>query len=213
MEDQAADERLLVDQLPPGRQCGPDARSEELLVEGRTEKLVFPFIFQALGHDHDREAISIVECGGKSNIPLFARICEATRIPYLVVHDRDAPPGKRPIQAERAVNQAIATIAGRERTIELAPDFEAVAGLRGHSHKPERAWRGFAGIEPARVPAPLAEAVRRIAARTRLSRGGAPGHNRRQAISKHPQRHPWVFPIDSGVAIRNDRTASSTERR
>jgi hypothetical protein len=45
-----------------------------LLVEGQTEKLVFPFIFQALGHDADREAISIVECGGKPNMPLFARI-------------------------------------------------------------------------------------------------------------------------------------------
>lgn len=138
-----------------------------LLVEGRTEKLVFPFIFGALGHDHDREAISIVECGGKPNIALFARICEAIRLPYLVVHDRDAPPGKQPIPSERAVNAAIVAVAGRERVIELAPDFEAVASLRGHAHKPERAWRSFAGIAPEQVPTALADAVRRILALAR----------------------------------------------
>ena len=49
-----------------------------VLVEGLTEKLVLPFVFSALGYDVDREAISIIECGGKPNIPLFARICKAT---------------------------------------------------------------------------------------------------------------------------------------
>jgi predicted ATP-dependent endonuclease of OLD family len=132
-----------------------------LLVEGRTEKLVFPLIFKALGRDHDREAISIVECGGKPNIPLFARICTAVGVPYLVVQDRDAPPGREPIPAERAVNAQIAQVAGPERTIVLEPDFEAVAGLEGRSHKPERAWRTFA-VEGRPVPEPLAEAVRRV---------------------------------------------------
>ena len=138
-----------------------------LLVEGQTEKLVFPFIFQALGHDADREAISIVECGGKPNLPLFARICDAARVPYVVVHDRDAPPGKQPIQAERAVNAAIAAIAPAEQTIVLEPDFEAVAGLHGHRHKPEHAWRSFAGIGRAAVPLPLTAAVERVLALAR----------------------------------------------
>ena len=67
-----------------------------ILVEGRTEKLVLPTIFAALGHDADRAQVSIVECGGKSNIPVFARICKACRIPFVVIHDRDAKPGARP---------------------------------------------------------------------------------------------------------------------
>jgi predicted ATP-dependent endonuclease of OLD family len=135
-----------------------------LLVEGRTEKLVFPFLFRALGHDADREAISIVECGGKSNIELFARICQATRVPCVVVHDRDARPGRKPIQAERAVNAAIAGIVPPENRIVLTPDFEAVAGLRAHSHKPEHAWRRFAGIDRAEVPPALRAAVERAIA-------------------------------------------------
>ncbi len=130
-----------------------------ILVEGRTEKLVLPTIFAALGQDADRAQISIVECGGKSNIPVFARICKACRIPFVVVHDRDAEPGADPIPAEVALNRLIAKIAGRDRTIVLEPDFEGVTGLRGHSNKPERAWNHFsaAGIS---VPEPLARAVR-----------------------------------------------------
>ena len=130
-----------------------------ILVEGRTEKLVLPSVFAALGHDADRAEVSIVECGGKSNIPVFARICQACRIPFVVVHDRDAEPGADPIPSEQGLNALISEIAGPERVVELAPDFEAVAGLRGHSNKPERAWNHFSspGVE---VPEPLALAVR-----------------------------------------------------
>ena len=63
--------------------CEFDAERAELffsraaiLVEGMTEKMAFPFVFGALGHDADREQISIVECGGKSNLPLFVEICK-----------------------------------------------------------------------------------------------------------------------------------------
>jgi predicted ATPase len=130
-----------------------------ILVEGRTEKLVLPSVFAALGHDADRERVSIVECGGKSNIPVFAQICGSCRIPFVVVHDRDAEPGKEPIPQEVALNALIAEAAGPERVVVLEPDFEGVAGLHGHDNKPERAWNHFSspGVE---VPEPLARAVR-----------------------------------------------------
>lgn len=128
-----------------------------LLVEGRTEQLVFPFVFQSLGHDVDREGISIVECGGKGNLPLFVRVCQAARIPYVVVHDRDAEAGREPIAGERVRNELIAEVAGRERTIVLEPDFEGVAGLRGQGHKPERARERFAA--GAEVPDSLRRAA------------------------------------------------------
>jgi predicted ATPase len=128
-----------------------------ILVEGRTEKLVLPFVFRALGHDPDREAISIIECGGKSNIPLFAQICLATGVPFVAVHDRDAEPGKEPIAAERALNDLVAEVAGRERTFVLEPDFEGIAGIAGH--KPESAWRRFSSLAPGDVPRELSGAV------------------------------------------------------
>lgn len=139
-----------------------------LLVEGRTEKLTFPFVFRALGYDVDREEITIVEAGGKPNIPLFARICQAAGIPFVVVHDRDAAPGKKPILGERVLNGQIGELVGPARTIVLAPDFEAVAGLRGHSHKPARAWERFAAIEREQIPAALVRAVELVVA---LARG------------------------------------------
>ena len=138
-----------------------------ILVEGRTEKLVFPFVFQALGHDADREAVSVIECGGKSNIPLFARICESTGVPFVAVHDRDAKRGRQPIQAERVLNELIAEMAGPDRTVVLEPDFEGVAGIRGH--KPEGAWRHFRAVSASEVPEPLARAVNLALAEVQLS--------------------------------------------
>jgi AAA domain, putative AbiEii toxin, Type IV TA system/Protein of unknown function (DUF2813) len=129
-----------------------------VLVEGRTEKLVLPFVFGALGHDVDRLAISIVECGGKSNIPVFARICRACGVPCIAVHDRDAEAGQDPIPQEVQLNALVAETVGPEHTVELAPDFEGIAGLRGHDNKPERAWRHFSapGVD---VPRQLARVV------------------------------------------------------
>src|SRR5437016_5345575 len=75
-----------------------------LLVEGRTEKLTFPLVFEALDIEADKEGIVVVECGGKGNMPLFARVCDACGVPYVVVHDRDAPKGQRPVESERVVN-------------------------------------------------------------------------------------------------------------
>ena len=124
-------------------------------------------MLRALGHDADREGITIVDCGGKPNMPLFIRVCRAARIPCLVVHDRDALPGRRPSHAERSLNAQIAELAGAGRTVELAPDFEAVAGLRGHRHKPARAFERFARIERDEVPAALGAVVERTLALAR----------------------------------------------
>jgi putative ATP-dependent endonuclease of the OLD family len=127
--------------------CEFDAARAELffsraaiLVEGMTEKMAFPFVFHALGHDPDREQISIVECGGKANLPLFVEICRRARIPYVVVHDSDRRPDREPAESELRLNALIRHTAGARRTIVLEPDFEGVAGFHSRTHKPERAW-------------------------------------------------------------------------
>jgi hypothetical protein len=132
-----------------------------LLVEGQTERLALPFAFAACGYDADREGISIVECGGKANIVLFARVCRAAGIPFVVLHDRD--------RGDNVLNEAIRGVAGAGRTIVLGPDFERVAGLRGGSHKPERAWRRFVQMGREELPAPLRDAVELV---VELARAG-----------------------------------------
>ena len=127
-----------------------------VLVEGQTEKLALPFVFDALGHDVDRAGISIIECGGKWNIPLFARVCRAAGVPFVAVYDSDARPGHKPSAANRAIAAKIRALAGPAHTVELSPDLEAVAGIHGGGHgKPERAWRRFAKLTPEQLPAPL----------------------------------------------------------
>jgi predicted ATP-dependent endonuclease of OLD family len=135
-----------------------------LLVEGRTEKLAFPLVFDALGVEPDKEGILVLETGGKGNIPLFARICNACAIPYVVVHDRDAARGKQPIDSERVVNRQILDAAGRRRTIVLTPDFEAVSGLsaRGRSRKPRKAYTRYTAGANGSVPQQLQLAVERV---------------------------------------------------
>ena len=131
-----------------------------LLVEGRTEKLTFPLVFEALGVDADKEGILVLECGGKGNIPLFVRVCNACRIPYVVVHDRDAPKGERPVESERVVNRQIRDVAGSRRTVVLTPDFEAVSGVRTSRGKPQALVRRYRGN--GEVPAPLELAVEKV---------------------------------------------------
>ena len=147
--------------------CEFDAERSELffsraviLVEGMTEKIALPVVFHALGHDADREQISIVECGGKSNLPLFVEICRRARVPCVVVHDSDLRPGREPPEAELKLNALIRRRAGARRTIVLDPDFEGILGFRSRSHKPERAWRRLARAHPDELPEALVRAVR-----------------------------------------------------
>jgi len=139
-----------------------------LLVEGRTEKMTFPLVFDVLGVEPDKLGILVLECGGKGNIPLFARICNACGIPYVVVHDRDAPLGQRPVESERIINQQIREVAGKRRTVVLTPDFEAVSGVtpRGRGRKPSKAYRRYTGNGD--VPGPLRVAVEKV---VRAARG------------------------------------------
>ena len=133
-----------------------------LLVEGRSEKMTFPLVFDALGVEADKEGVLVLECGGKGNIPLFARICNACGIPYVVVHDRDAEEGQKPVESERVNNAQIREVAGRRRTVVLVPDFEVVSGVsaRGRTRKPRKAWRRYSNNGD--VPAPLQRAVEKV---------------------------------------------------
>ena len=71
-----------------------------VLVEGQTERLSLPFIFRALGHDPDAEGIAIVEVGGKSNLPLAARILRLLEIPFVTVFDADRGAASAALDAE-----------------------------------------------------------------------------------------------------------------
>jgi len=124
-----------------------------VLVEGQTERLSLPFIFGALGHDPDAEGIAIVEVGGKSNLPLAARLLRQLEIPFLVVFDADRGVASAALDAE------IQRSAGRAPVIRLEPDFEAAAGIASHDAKVLHAWRRFVTATAEEVPPALASIV------------------------------------------------------
>ena len=76
------------------------------------------------------------------------------------MHDSDLRPDRDPAESEVKLNALIRRRAGARRTIVLEPDFEAVAGFRGRTRKPERAWRHLMHARPDELPKPLVRAVR-----------------------------------------------------
>jgi hypothetical protein len=77
-------------------------------------------------------------------------------VAFVVRHESDRRPSGRLGAAEHALESLIADTAGEDRVIVLDPDFQAVAGLTGRSHKPERAWREFAERASHEMPPALA---------------------------------------------------------
>jgi len=125
-----------------------------VLVEGQTERLALPFIFRAIGHDPDAAGIAIVEVGGKSNLPLAARLLRELAIPFVVVFDADRG------SASVALDAEIRRAAGPAPAFRLDPDFEGVAGIASHTDKVLHAWQRFAVAEPNSIPPALAAIVR-----------------------------------------------------
>jgi predicted ATP-dependent endonuclease of OLD family len=126
--------------------------SAVVLVEGQTEAIALPLIFRRLGHHPDALGISVVQVGGKGNIPLVARLLAELGIPHVVVFDSDrGRPGER---ENRLIKRAV----GKAPVFVLDPDFEGVAGIHDHDEKVLNAWRLFVGIAPAKVP-PVLRAI------------------------------------------------------
>lgn len=123
-----------------------------VLVEGQTERLALPLIFERLGHHIDALGISIVEVGGKGNLPMVARVLAELRIPHVIVFDAD-----RGSAAQE--NAEIRRRAGDAPIFELQPDFEGAAGIKHYDDKVFDAWKRFSKIRPERIPAVFVEIV------------------------------------------------------
>ena len=98
-----------------------------LLVEGDTEKLAFPEYAARLGIDLDRAGSTIVEVGGKRNIPDLASVAISLSIPTGIVYDEDSPEFKDRRQEEALFNAKLDALARPDATVRvwrLTKDFE-----------------------------------------------------------------------------------------
>lgn len=60
-----------------------------ILVEGESESLILPYFFDLLGYDYIAEGVTIVRCGGKSEIDRFYRLYSEFGIPCFAIFDGD----------------------------------------------------------------------------------------------------------------------------
>jgi predicted ATP-dependent endonuclease of OLD family len=90
-----------------------------LLVEGDTEKLAMPAYATRLGLDLDRAGATIVEVGGKRNLPEFLAIATSFGIPTGVVYDEDASDFKDKREEEKAFNERLDNEAKTDGTVRI----------------------------------------------------------------------------------------------
>lgn len=127
-----------------------------LLVEGPTEKYSFPFIFGLCGVNINQKGISIIETGGKTNMPVFIKILEAFNIPYIVVHDKDS--GDVEEKRNREIQQYASN---KDNIIVLTPDFPTVANLSKDDVRTAR--EKFGSIKKKEdIPKPLIAVVEKL---------------------------------------------------
>ncbi|MBO9701714.1 MAG: AAA family ATPase [Sporocytophaga sp.] len=71
-----------------------------ILVEGQSESLVLPFLFEKVGFDYIAKGITIVRCGDKNDIDRFYRLYSEFGIPCFVIFDGDKQHQGTPHEAE-----------------------------------------------------------------------------------------------------------------
>ena len=137
-----------------------------VFVEGETEKVILPFLAEKLDI-YDPE-ISIIECGSKFNLPLYATIAKAFEIPYLIVHDEDPLPDpipddwgpdktaskQRTFRLNHTISEMVKEPLGTIKI--MSPDFEKASGVsRSQGYRKGKALAAldhFEGIAPDHIP-------------------------------------------------------------
>lgn len=147
--------------------------SRALLVEGQGDRAAALMVAEKLKVDVDAEGVAIVDCGGKTAIPLVVRVCKALDIPFAVLHDEDIHPvqgAEDPARQEEdnkradAENKRIADAVGTAGPLSIAkPSLEALLGIgKSAKDKPLKIVEKMQGIDLADVPVPLLEAAKAV---------------------------------------------------
>lgn len=92
----SSEEELMFTYKDAYENTGDSQRASEamfarkvILVEGESESLILPYFFDLLGYDYTAEGVTIVRCGGKSEIDRFYRLYSEFGIPCFVIFDGD----------------------------------------------------------------------------------------------------------------------------
>jgi predicted ATP-dependent endonuclease of OLD family len=148
-----------------------------LLVEGPADRLAARIVANRLELDLDAEGVAVVDCGAKSAILFYARVCRALAIPFFVLCDEDQWP--EPIDgdegafaraqrenevAARLHAQVVSVVGDLQRLFVVSPSLEAAFGIsRRASDKPARVVAAADSTPLDELPGPLVAAVRAAA--------------------------------------------------
>jgi putative ATP-dependent endonuclease of OLD family len=140
-----------------------------LLVEGPGDAMAARETAEKLGIDLDGEGLSVINCGGKTAVPFFARFCVALGIDAVVMHDEDlyepghSLAGKN--HEQQTINDRIVdSMSGGGSRFILQPTLEGCLGIGGQaSNKPRRVLEAVRAAQLEQLPAPLVEAVKALA--------------------------------------------------
>lgn len=141
-----------------------------ILVEGPGDQLAVRLVAGRIGVDLDAENFAVVECGSKSGIPFFAKICQAFGIPFAVIHDLDIYEVEgvderqariRQQNEETArINDEIRSVTDPAKLFTFDPSFEAVLGIgRSANDKPRRVIEILETKDVAELPNQLVDCL------------------------------------------------------
>ncbi len=146
-----------------------------LLVEGPGDQLAARIAAENLAIDLDGENLAIIECGSKTAIPFYARICRAFALPFVVLHDHDIREEVGDAAAvarirarnreHRKTNEEITSLmTGAGQCYVIAPSLEGVLGIgRDADDKPRRVAEALRGLRPDALPQELRLALEQLA--------------------------------------------------
>jgi predicted ATP-dependent endonuclease of OLD family len=143
-----------------------------LLVEGPGDKIAVSVVCEKLGKDPDAEDYSVIECGGKSQIPFYATTCSALAIPHIILYDEDVftvPEGatdgeRQQLDSENAkqirLNAEISRAGRQGFVFACRTSLEAVLGIgRNASEKPRKVAEAITAMEAEHIPEVLRSVV------------------------------------------------------
>ena len=56
---------------------------------GSSDSFLLGLAFKSLGYDINKIGVSVIECGEKTRLPLFIKVCQSIGIPFNVAIDVD----------------------------------------------------------------------------------------------------------------------------
>lgn len=121
-----------------------------ILVEGQTDKVILPALADKLGVF--KHSYTVIDCGSKQNIPLYIKLMNKFKIPYVSVYDKDHQENKseQAIGAADSATKAILDEINNELglSVEFVNDIEQELGYNcGKSGKPFQALKHIKSSE------------------------------------------------------------------